>query len=226
MQRKFVQNSADNWQRLADCPKHNFFSPAPRATTLPSTSQSFWWRKDVYSTHTDDFYYFGRAEEMFCMPQCSHRPDGEYGRGMVGSNLQWAHSQTASALRFGHLEFRCACINHTGAIPTHTQKKEEFIQVTLIPSVQQKGVWTVPRHSNKHGKYWTCNYSSPWGQQNHHYSKKIRNHRGVPAQPPSVPRGAKSIATTAMSCLLNYSERTSSVRTSWKDKSYRPNTNV
>lgn len=144
------------------------------------------------------------------------------------AELWWGpvRSQTASALGFRHPEFRCLCINQTGAIPTHTWKKEEFIQVTLIPSVQQKGGWIVSKHGNKHGKYWTCNYSSPWGQQNHHYSRKIRNHRGVPAQPPSVPRGTKSIVTTAMSCLLKYSQRTSSVRTSQRDESYRPNTNV
>lgn len=107
----------------------------------------------------------------------------------------------------------------------HTKERREYIQVTLIPSVQQKGAWIVSKQGKKHGKVWTCNYSSP-GQQNHHYFRKIRNDRGVPAQPPSVPRGTKSIVTTAVSCLLNYPHRTSSVRTSWRDESYRPNTNV
>lgn len=93
------------------------------ATILPSTPPSFWWRKDVCSTHTDDFHYLGRAAEMFCMHQWAHAPDGEYGRGMVEPSLQWARSQTASALGLTYTEFRCLCINHTGAVPTHTQKK-------------------------------------------------------------------------------------------------------
>ena len=116
---------------------------------------------------------------------------------------------------FRHPEFRCLHTNHRGAIATRAQKKEES-----IPSVQQKEVWIVSKQGKKHGKVCTCNYSSP-GQQNHHYFRKIRNDTGVPAQPPSV-----SIVTTAMSCLLNYPHKTSSVSTSWRDESYRPNTNV